>query len=94
MESQQPEIPLQTFTPQVLRQVTEEYAATLRGSVNSTSQKDHGAVVQQEDSRGRATSPEEFAMPALPPIDRGVKAWSFVAAAFVLETLVWGFGFT
>ncbi|KAF8601580.1 MFS general substrate transporter [Ceratobasidium sp. AG-I] len=33
-------------------------------------------------------------MPALPPVDRGVKAWTFVAAAFALETLVWGFGFT
>ncbi|KAB5588472.1 Monocarboxylate transporter 3 [Ceratobasidium theobromae] len=30
---------------------------------------------------------------ALPPIDRGFKAWSFVAAAFVLESLVWGWGF-
>ncbi|CAE6425563.1 unnamed protein product, partial [Rhizoctonia solani] len=30
----------------------------------------------------------------LPPVDRGFKAWSFVGAAFVLETIVWGFGFT
>lgn len=30
----------------------------------------------------------------LPPVDGGYKAWSFCAAAFVLEALVWGFGFT
>lgn len=30
----------------------------------------------------------------LPPVDGGRKAWSFCAAAFVLEALVWGFGFT
>ncbi|CAE6466088.1 unnamed protein product [Rhizoctonia solani] len=31
---------------------------------------------------------------SLPPMDKGFAAWSFVAAGFVLETLVWGFGFT
>ena len=30
----------------------------------------------------------------LPPVDGGRKAWSFCVAAFVLEALVWGFGFT
>ncbi|KDQ20060.1 hypothetical protein BOTBODRAFT_51414 [Botryobasidium botryosum FD-172 SS1] len=29
---------------------------------------------------------------ALPPVDGGMQAWTFVAAAFVLEALVWGFG--
>ncbi|KAF7314668.1 hypothetical protein MKEN_00940700 [Mycena kentingensis (nom. inval.)] len=28
---------------------------------------------------------------ALPPADRGRKAWSFLAAAFVVEAIVWGF---
>ena len=94
MGPQQPDIPLQTFTPQVSRQASQEYSTTLRGSVISTSQKDGGVDLQQEDSRERVASPEELALPALPPVDRGVKAWTFVAAAFVLETLVWGFGFT
>ncbi|CAE6488209.1 unnamed protein product [Rhizoctonia solani] len=31
---------------------------------------------------------------SLPPVDRGFAAWSFVFAGFMLEALVWGFGFT
>ncbi|KDQ20062.1 hypothetical protein BOTBODRAFT_101786 [Botryobasidium botryosum FD-172 SS1] len=31
---------------------------------------------------------------ALPPVDGGIEAWTFVAAAFVLEALVWGFGYS
>lgn len=85
MQSQRPEIPLQTFTLQ---------STDLRGSLIRTNQKNDEAVARQEDSCERIASPEELASPALPPVDRGVKAWTFVAAAFVLETLVWGFGFT
>ena len=29
----------------------------------------------------------------LPPVDRGFHAWRFCAAAFALETLVWGFAY-
>ncbi|CAE6481324.1 unnamed protein product [Rhizoctonia solani] len=31
---------------------------------------------------------------SLPPVDSGFAAWSFVFAGFMLEALVWGFGFT
>ncbi|KAG8742025.1 hypothetical protein FRC10_002101 [Ceratobasidium sp. 414] len=52
-----------------------------------------------ENSRGGSNdghhiTAEELAATSLPPVDRGFKAWSFIAAAFVIETLVWGFGFT
>ncbi|KAG9095077.1 hypothetical protein FS749_011138 [Ceratobasidium sp. UAMH 11750] len=30
----------------------------------------------------------------LAPMDKGFAAWSFVASAFILDTLVWGFGYT
>ncbi|RPD73239.1 MFS general substrate transporter [Lentinus tigrinus ALCF2SS1-7] len=30
----------------------------------------------------------------LPPVDRGIRAWTFCAAGFVLEMMVWGFGFS
>lgn len=30
---------------------------------------------------------------SLPPVDQGRQAWTFCACAFLLETLVWGFGF-
>ncbi|KAL5638585.1 hypothetical protein ACGC1H_005301 [Rhizoctonia solani] len=30
----------------------------------------------------------------LPPVDTGFGAWSFVASAFALDTLIWGFGLT
>ncbi|KAG8723612.1 hypothetical protein FRC09_002577 [Ceratobasidium sp. 395] len=42
---------------------------------------------------GYETSTERQ-LPELAPMDRGFGAWSFVASAFVLETLVWGFGYT
>lgn len=29
----------------------------------------------------------------LPPVDRGFSAWAFCASAFLLETIIWGFGF-
>ena len=29
----------------------------------------------------------------LPPVDSGVQAWTFCAAGFVLEMMVWGFGY-
>ena len=29
----------------------------------------------------------------LPPADRGIRAWTFCAAGFVLEMMTWGFGF-
>lgn len=55
--------------------------------------KDSGVVEEQEDL-GRTDSPEDLALPDLPPVDRGTQAWTFVAVAFALKTLVWGFGFT
>ncbi|KAG8689254.1 hypothetical protein FRC11_003529, partial [Ceratobasidium sp. 423] len=39
------------------------------------------------------TAPDHEGL-SLPPVDRGFAAWSFVVAGFMLETLVWGFGFT
>ncbi len=29
----------------------------------------------------------------LAPVDRGIQAWTFSASGFVLETLIWGFGY-
>ena len=31
---------------------------------------------------------------ALPPVDRGPHAMQFLCAAFILETFIWGYGFT
>lgn len=31
---------------------------------------------------------------SLPPMDRGRKAWTFCLSAFILEVIVWGFGFS
>ncbi|CAE6503032.1 unnamed protein product [Rhizoctonia solani] len=51
------------------------------------------ADAQSQGEIGQLESTEPPGM-ELPPVDRGFKAWSFVGAAFVLETIVWGFGFT
>lgn len=30
---------------------------------------------------------------ALPPVDRGWKAWRFLFSGFILETFIWGFSY-
>ncbi|KZT57503.1 MFS general substrate transporter [Calocera cornea HHB12733] len=51
----------------------------------------------QQASRGteaqRSESERELLATELAPVDRGRQAWTFVMAAFILETFVWGFGF-
>ncbi|KAI0686604.1 MFS general substrate transporter [Earliella scabrosa] len=43
----------------------------------------------------RVEDPQEGAnVQELPPVDRGVGAWTFCAAAFVLEMMIWGFSFS
>lgn len=37
---------------------------------------------------------ENHVTQALPPVDRGRDAWLFLAAAFTIETLVWGLPFS
>ncbi|CEL63283.1 Monocarboxylate transporter 12 OS=Homo sapiens GN=SLC16A12 PE=2 SV=2 [Rhizoctonia solani AG-1 IB] len=49
-----------------------------------------GITVQDEPE----PSPPVHEGLSLPPMDRGSAAWSFVAGGFLIETLVWGFGFT
>lgn len=36
---------------------------------------------------------EETTIQELPPVDGGWKAWQFVASAFVLEAMIWGYEF-
>ncbi|GAA5861711.1 hypothetical protein JCM1840_005238 [Sporobolomyces johnsonii] len=38
--------------------------------------------------------PEEGEAQELPPVDKGRGAWTFVAAAFILETFIWGFSYS
>lgn len=45
------------------------------------------AALHSQDPQEGATVQE------LPPIDRGIKAWTFCFSAFVLEMMVWGFSF-
>ncbi|KAI0754563.1 MFS general substrate transporter [Daedaleopsis nitida] len=43
----------------------------------------------------RVVDPQEGAnVQELAPVDRGVRAWTFCAAGFVVEMMVWGFGFS
>lgn len=44
--------------------------------------------------RGSATDPREgINVQELAPVDRGIRAWTFCISGFVLEMMVWGFGF-
>ncbi|KXX76446.1 Monocarboxylate transporter 10 [Madurella mycetomatis] len=59
--------------------------------------------LQSPDDSRLPTSPEsrvedgvggmEHEMPSLPPVDGGKDAWLFLAACFMIEALVWGFGY-
>ncbi|TFK93289.1 MFS general substrate transporter [Polyporus arcularius HHB13444] len=43
----------------------------------------------------RVADPQEgVTVQELPPVDKGIGAWTFCAAGFVLEMMVWGFGFS
>ncbi|KAI5886685.1 MFS general substrate transporter [Schizophyllum commune H4-8] len=42
-------------------------------------------------SRTTTTASQVSVVSELPPVDRGFGAWSFLAAAFMVETIVWGF---
>lgn len=45
-------------------------------------------------SRGRRLSIAERDAVELPEVDRGKGAYKFLAAAFVLETMIWGYSFS
>ncbi|GAA5941438.1 uncharacterized protein JCM15063_006102 [Sporobolomyces koalae] len=52
---------------------------------------------QREDEPAqleRLGAAQQLADDGLPPQDRGRKAWTFIAAAFVLETFIWAFGYS
>ncbi|CAE6452218.1 unnamed protein product [Rhizoctonia solani] len=58
----------------------------LSDGTENTSRTSFRDVSQAENSLGVTLE--------LPPVDVGFGAWSFVASAFLLDTIIWGFGFT
>ncbi|KAK3302430.1 major facilitator superfamily domain-containing protein [Chaetomium strumarium] len=57
--------------------------------------------LQSSEESPRTSSPERqvedghgHEMQSLPPVDRGKDAWLFLAACFMIEALVWGFGYS
>ncbi|KAG8721355.1 hypothetical protein FRC09_008017 [Ceratobasidium sp. 395] len=85
-ETEQIVIPLQDLVPVASLQSPPFAASPIRSN-----------YVESENRQRNGNYPissEELAATALPPVDRGFKAWSFIAAAFVLEILVWGLGFS
>lgn len=62
-------------------------AQASHGEVLSIELASLGPPISQTEELRRAEAT------ALPPIDGGVKAWTFVFSSFVLEALVWGFAF-
>ncbi|CCO33757.1 hypothetical protein BN14_07843 [Rhizoctonia solani AG-1 IB] len=66
---------------------TSQVDPTSSDQVTNTSGLSFRDASQGEVSLGLSTS-------ELPPVDVGFGAWSFVASAFLLDTIIWGFGFT
>ncbi|BGP13412.1 hypothetical protein JCM10213_008572 [Rhodosporidiobolus nylandii] len=52
------------------------------------------ALAVDDSAQGSAYTPEEVEVPSLPPVDGGKAAWMFVLASWVLETFVWGAGYS
>ncbi|KAG8725769.1 hypothetical protein FRC11_001531, partial [Ceratobasidium sp. 423] len=82
-EYQEP-VPLQTLSRR-----GEHPTRTSTISVSRTESNNDGNATLDEST----TVPEHEGV-SLPPVDKGFAAWSFVFAGFMLEALVWGFGFT
>ncbi|KAI0824006.1 MFS general substrate transporter [Trametes gibbosa] len=59
-----------------------------KGSPATLSNRSSRAALHAENPQEGATVQE------LPPVDSGIKAWTFCFSAFVLEMMVWGFGFS
>ena len=54
----------------------------------------HALSAQSSRAPLHANDPQEgTTIQELPPVDRGFKAWAFCLSGFVLEMMVWGFGF-
>ncbi|KAI0759368.1 MFS general substrate transporter [Trametes elegans] len=62
--------------------------STLHGTPATLSAKSSRAALHISGPQEGATVQE------LPPVDRGLKAWTFCISGFVLEMMVWGFGFS
>lgn len=81
------DIPLESFkqtplsTP-ALRSLSDRPGDELRRT-------DSGVTTPRPSSSGDLESPLNY-IPALPPVDTGRQAWSFLVAATILETLIWG----
>ncbi|ELU45213.1 MFS_1 domain-containing protein [Rhizoctonia solani AG-1 IA] len=84
------DIPLQTLS----RRGDHSTGASTVAASRLTSKDDSNTQVASESGQRETNSLPHHEGLSLPPIDKGFAAWSFVAAAFMLETLVWGFGFT
>ncbi|CCO32562.1 hypothetical protein BN14_06624 [Rhizoctonia solani AG-1 IB] len=84
------DIPLQTLS----RRGDYSTGASTIAISRAISKVDDNIPVGSETGQGGSSSSPEHEGLSLPPVDKGFAAWSFVAAAFMLETLVWGFGFT
>jgi hypothetical protein len=84
------DIPLQTLS----RRGDHSTGASTIAISRAISKVDDNIPVGSETGQGGLSSSPEHEGLSLPPVDKGFAAWSFVAAAFMLETLVWGFGFT
>ncbi|KDQ61480.1 hypothetical protein JAAARDRAFT_66589 [Jaapia argillacea MUCL 33604] len=63
----------------------------LPGSQQNVADSSQGSTLQPDDS---STLPIGATVQELPPVDRGRKAWAFCYCSFILETMVWGFGFS
>ncbi|KAF8703642.1 Major Facilitator Superfamily, partial [Rhizoctonia solani] len=84
------DIPLQTLS----RRGDHSTGASTVAVSRLASKDDSNTQVASESGQRETDSLPDHEGLSLPPIDKGFAAWSFVAAAFMLETLVWGFGFT
>ena len=66
------------------------------GSLGEPSLPQTPATLSAQSSMAalRAVEPQEgMSVHELPPVDRGVGAWTFCLSAVIIEIMIWGFSF-
>ena len=92
-------IPLQSLEPTPLSTPGLTLSPSRGSTAPGFSGSEDAASLSHESTRRNVDSPTRSQdgpleyIPALPPVDGGRQAWSFLAAATVMEMLIWGLPF-
>lgn len=85
-----PDTPPDTPEKGVVESATEFFGTTSYPPTPEETSDPYGSLSFSSDTENEAGATEEVETLALPPIDKGVQAWSFLVAATLIEAVIWG----